>query len=264
MNEERIRKEFDKMEIPDLKPEILAKLDEPKKTAPRRRVRPVLIAAALILLLTAAVGAASSGKIFLNPNNRIIVEDEQGNRLYPYGFTPGRAENIPLSANVPLSEQALANIAPYVFDPGPDQQATLFETADRAEMETLIDMPLILPEAVEKMATGYRLWATGTNGEAVHIHVQIQLNGSWSGDSVNVQLLGMLGTYITGSEPEFHEYTLPNGEIASLSVSETRSGTWTVYAFYTRDEAVYTLKIHGTENKKDALQKAKDLLDTLP
>lgn len=258
MNKERLRREFCEMEIPDMKPEILAKLHKEAAPAPRRRLRPVLIAAAaLILVLTVAVGAAANGMIRLIPGSRAYFRDDGGNIVRPQGFHAAE------SANVPLSEQALANIAPYVFDPGPGQDPTLFETADRAEMEALIDMPLILPEAVEERATGYRLWAAGTDGIAVSIYVQIQMDGNWSGDSVNVFLRGSIGSYITAGEPEISAYTLPDGSAASLSVSETLSGTWSVFGFYTRDGAIYSLRLHGGESKKAALREAKAILDTL-
>lgn len=257
MNNERIRKEFSEMKIPDMKAEILAKLNTPKKSSPRRRIRPVLIAAALILVLTVAVGAAASGMIQLIPGSRVYFRDEDGNIVRPQGFHAAE------SADVSLSEQALANIAPYVFDPGLGQEPTLFETSVRAEMEALIDMPLVLPEAVQERATGYRLWAAGANGEAVSIHVQIQLDGNWGGDSVNVYLRGSIGSYITAGDPEISTYTLPDGSTASLSVSETLSGTWSVFAFYPRDGAIYSLRIHGGESKKEALREVKAILDTL-
>ena len=258
MNEERIRKEFSTIEIPDMKPEILEKLHTENAPVPRRRIRPVLIAAAaLILVLTVTVGAAAGGMIRLIPGSRAYFRDDSGNIVRPQGFHAAE------SAHVPLSEQALANIAPYVFDPGPGQAPTLFETSVRAEMEALIDMPLVLPEAVQERATGYRLWAAGANGEAVSIHVQIQLDGNWGGDSVNVYLRGSIGSYITAGEPEIHAYTLSDKSTASLSVSETLSGTWSVFAFYTRDGAIYSLRLHGIENKKEALREAKAILDTL-
>ena len=144
MNEERIRKEFSTMEIPDMKPEILEKLHTENAPVPRRRIRPVLIAAAaLILVLTVTVGAAAGGMIRLIPGSRAYFRDDSGSIVRPQGFHAAE------SAHVPLSEQALANIAPYVFDPGPGQEPTLFETSVRAEMEVLIDMPLVLPEAVK-------------------------------------------------------------------------------------------------------------------
>lgn len=258
MNKERIRREFGEMEIPDMKPEILAKLHEETKISRHRRIRPVLIAAAaLILVLTVAVGAAAGGMIRLIPGSRVYFRDDGGNIVRPQGFHAAE------SANVPLSERALDNIAPYVFDPGLGQEPTLFETADRAEMEALLDMPLILPEAVEERATGYRLWAAGTDGVAVSIYVQIQLDGNWGGDSVNVHLRGSIGSYITAGEPEMHAHTLPDGSAASLSVSETLSGTWSVFGFYTRDGAIYSLRLHGGESKKAALREANAILDTL-
>jgi len=258
MSKERIRREFGEIETPDMKPEILAKLHEQTKPVPRRRIRPVLIAAAaLILVLTVAVGAAANGMIRLIPESRVSFRDDDGNIVRPQGFHAAE------SANVPLSERALDNIAPYVFDPGPGQEPTLFETADRAEMEALIDMPLILPEAVEERATGYRLWAAGTDGIAVSIYVQIQLDGNWGGDSVNVHLRGSIGSYITAGEPEISAYTLPDGSAASLSVSETLSGTWSVFGFYTRDGAIYSLRLHEGESKNASLREAKAILDTL-
>ena len=258
MNKERIRKEFGEIEIPDMKTEILAKLHQENAPVPRRRTRPVLIAAAaLILVLTVAVGAAAGGMIRLIPGSRVYFRDDGGNIVRPQGFHAAE------SADVPLSEQALANIAPYVFDPGPGQNPTLFETVSRAEMEALIDMPLVLPEAVEEKATGYRLWAVGANGEAVSIYVQIRLDGDWGGDSVNVYLRGSLGSYITAGEPEICAHTLPDGSTASISVSETLSGTWSVFGFYTRDGAIYSLRLHRGESKKNALREAKTILDTL-
>ena len=259
MNEEKIREEFAALQPPEMKPEILAKLHEPKRTAPRRRIRPALLAAAaLILVLTAAVGAAVSGTIQLIPGSRVYFWDDDGNIVKPQGFYPEQA------ADVQLSEQALANIAPYVFVPGPNQEATVFETASRAEMEALIDMPLILPEAIEKIATGYRLWATGANGEAASIYVQIQLNGNWGGNSMNVFLRGTMGTYVTGSEPEMSAHPLSDGSAASLAAAKSsQSGKWSVFAFYTRDGAIYSLRMHGGKSKNAQLREAKAILDTL-
>ena len=35
------------------------------------------------------------------------------------------------------------------------------------------------------------------------------------------------------------------------------------YVVYTRDGAIYSLRLHGIENKKEALREAKAILDTL-
>lgn len=254
--DDRLKEEFLKMEIPDMKEDIMKNVKKENAPRERRRIRPaaVIVIAALFVVLAVTVGAAAGGMLKLNRGGKIRIMDENGVIYNPTGF------HIEDEVDVPLSEKAIANIKPYVFLPLPGTQDTFFETADPAEMEGFLDMPLVLPQSIVREANLYRLWASGADGEAASISVQIGTPDD--ADVMTVYLRGSPGVIGTASEPVMENAMLPDGTPVSVAVAKRKSGGLIAHALYRVNDAVYHLRVY--DNSKWALlNKVQEILDTV-
>ncbi|MBE6560268.1 MAG: hypothetical protein E7662_04015 [Ruminococcaceae bacterium] len=252
MNEKKLKEEYLAMEIPAMKTEIMDAIASPKAKRTHRRIRPAAAAVMAMLCLCMLMSAAAAGSMLLQEGSRYYSLDSDGNKVKPNGFHTD--EDI----NAPLSEKALANIAPYVFSAG--DPATLYETEDRAEMEEFLDYLFRLPTAVD--AEFYRMWACGTADEVVSLYVQIPLTGAWENGSIDVHLRGGPLNILTGSTPKMYDYTLTDGTSVSLASYKTMSGANAVSALYMDNGAVYHITLRGG-SKNELLLQMKSILDTV-
>ncbi len=254
--ENRLKEEFLSIEIPDMKEDIMKAVKKEKNTRERRRIKPaaVIVMAAMIAVLAVTVGAVAGGMLKLNRGGKIRLMDENGVIYNPTGF------HLDEEVDVPLSEKALANIKPYVFLPRTGTESTFFEAADPAEMEAFLDMPLVLPQSIVRDANLYRLWASGANGEAVSIMVQI--GTAEDADVMEVYLRGSPGVIGTASEPVMESAMLPDGTPVSVAVAKRKSGGLVAHALYQVNDAVYHLRVYGS-TKWALLNQVQEILDTV-
>ncbi len=255
MMEKRLKEEFLSMEIPEMKEDIMKAVKQGNNTRIRekRRIKPaaMIVLAALIAVLAVSAGAAAGGMLKLNSGSRYQFRDDGGNTVRPEGF------HLDTEVDAPLSEKALANVAPYVFPSG--AMPTLFETREPEAMEEFLDSSMLLPEAITADTSLYRLWALGENGNPVTLYVQAVREDDLSMDvyfrsgSINV---------ITGSDPAYYEYRLPGGIPVNIAVAESRKGGMTGHALYESGGAVYHLAVSG-RNTKNVLEKLHTILDTV-
>lgn len=252
----RLREEYLAMPIPEMKENITDAIRSQKRSHPRRKPKlaAVAILAALIVLVPVTVGAAVGGALYLKTGSRFEVVDANGYRVRPNGF------QLEEDICAPLSEQAMTNITPYIFTPG-DGKATVYETADRKEMELFIDRPMYLPQAADE-AVLYRLWAAGADGKAVNIYVQIQIESEELQGDMDVYLLGGNLNFLTFGEPKMYEYALPDGTPVTIAVADTKDGGKVAMAFYKYEDAVYKLSLSG-KNSRDLLRDVHAVLDTV-
>ena len=255
MNDERLKEEFFAMEIPDMKEDIMKAAKRENSEHPRRRMKPaaVIVMAAMIALLGITVGAAAGGMLKLNSGGRIRIKNEDGVIVNPTGF------HLDEEVDVPLSEKALENIAPYVFTPG--EEAALYETAVQEEMETFLDMPLYLPDAIADGASLYRLWAVGADGAAVSIELQVVAEDERDA-SMNVYLRGSAAVIGTAGEPVMGEYALPDGTPVSVAVADSREGGMVGHALYKLNDAVYHLRVYGADHD-EVIERIEAVLETV-
>ena len=258
MKDNRLKEEFMAIEIPEMKPEILAKIHRQTDTHPRRRVRPAAIAviAAMLAVFGITAGAVTGGMLNLKNGSKYYFTDADGNIVKPTGF------HLEGEIDVPLSETALANITPYLWFPAEGDTKREFETPSLEEMEEFLDMSLILPESVKTEAVLYRLNAAGNDGRPVSIHLHIQT--AENPDAMSVYLLDNPDTIMTASEPEMEDYTLPDGTPVTIAVAKYQEGGRVAHALYRMDEegAVYHLRTFA-DSKRELLETAKAILDTV-
>lgn len=255
--ENRLKEEFLSMEIPEMKEDIMKAVKKEKSTRTRegRRLKPaaVIVMAAMIALLAVTAGAVAGEMLKLNRGGKILL-NVNGVVVSPTGF------HLEGDVNVPLSEKALENIRPYVASAKPGEVSRDFETDDLSVMEEFIDMPLVLPRSLADEANLYRLWASGTDGEAVAIHVQIG-----TPDDVDVMMVYLRSfprVVGTASEPDMEQAYLPDGTPVSIAVAERTKGGLVAHALYRKNEAVYHLTLTG-ESKKTLLADVQAVLDTV-
>lgn len=250
---ERIKKEFMSIEVPDMKEKIISSL--PRKTTKmkknKNRIRVPVIAAAVILILavTTAAGGISSMLRIVNGGKYLIVNDE-GIAVNPTGFH--LAEDV----CVKFSEKAIENYTPYITKP--PEPAKLYETASKEEMEIFLDIPLYIPEAVINNASLYRLWVMGADGEAVSMHLQV-VSDKEVFESFDVYLLGSPGVIGTASEPKIYAIELNEGSAVSTAVAKSRKGGIVGHSLYKEEDAVYHLVVKG-KNAVEVLEKAESIL----
>ena len=67
---------------------------------------------------------------------------------------------------------------------------------------------------------------------------------------------------VTGSDPKFSDYILPDGTSVQLAAAERTRGGKTVQAFYLYDEVLYQISMIG-EKEKTLLREVKSMLDTV-
>ena len=67
---------------------------------------------------------------------------------------------------------------------------------------------------------------------------------------------------VTGSDPKFSDYILPDGTSVQLAVAERTRGGKTVQAFYLYDAVLYQISMIG-EKEKTLLREVKSMLDTV-
>ena len=177
--------------------------------------------------------AGKDGKPFYMYKFRSMSDarDADGNLVKPSGV------HLEDPIDAPLSETALANIEPYVYPVG--AEATLYETTVLAELEALIDQPLYLPDAVKSTAALYRLWAVGSNVHSATIYVNIDISDMLD---MTIHLRSAPINIVTGSDPKFSDYILPDGTSVQLAAAERTRGGKTVQAFYLYDAV---LPVHG-------------------
>jgi len=252
--ENRLKEEFLALETPDMKGDIMKRIHREKTVYTGKKLRPaaVIVIAAVMAVLGVTAGAAVSGKLNVQSGGKYLLKNEYGIAVNPTGF------HLEEDVAYPFSEKALENIAQYITTP--PEPANLYETSVREDMEDFLDMTLHLPDAITEEANLYRFWATGAEGEARSIHLQIGTEADV--DVMTVWLLDTPGVIGTASEPEMDEYTLPDGTYVSLVVAERRKGGLVVHALYKKDEAVYQLSLTG-ENRKELLTEIKAVLDTV-
>lgn len=251
--ENRLKEEFLAMEIPEMKEDIMKAVKKENSAREGRRMKPaaVIVMAAMIAVLAVTVGAVAGGMLKLNSGSRYLFRGDDGTLVRPDGF------HLDEDVNAGLSEQALANIAPYVFASG--EPATLYETADLNGMEEFLETVMYLPKAAVEGTSLYRLWAVGENGDPVTLYVQAVREDDLSADvyfrtgPINV---------ITGSEPVYYDYNLPDGTPVSIAAAESRKGGMVGHAFYEYDGAVYHLRMSG-KNTETVLEKLCAVLDTV-
>lgn len=255
MKKNTLKDEYLAMDVPEMTDGIMAAVrrDDCRK---KRKLRPgaVVVLAAVIALLGVTVGAVTGEMLKLNSGGKIRIKDENGMVVNPTGF------HLEGDVDVPLSEKALENIGPYVGLPRPGEDSAFFETDDLAVMEEFLDMPLALPESLAEEANLYRLWASGADGEAVSIHIQI--GTPEDADAMTVYLRDFPRVVGTASEPEMDRTSLPDGTPVSLVLAESRKGGLVVHALYRKNEAVYHLTLLG-ESKKELLADVQTMLDTV-
>ncbi|MBQ2708628.1 MAG: hypothetical protein IJF67_10205, partial [Clostridia bacterium] len=208
--ENKLKEMYREIPAPELKAEIFAQIHGKKLPKPHRRLKTTAILAAAAILLTVTAGAAVVGSVKLLPGVTVLFRDDAGNLVRPEGY------HLEQGADAPLSEKALANIAPYICHPADN---LFYETTTRAEMEEFLDRKLHIPTAAEELeGTGlkYVLRAFGADGEAETISVSLY------GDSVECSFGVNLKTnpysLITGSRAELREYALPDGTPVTIAV----------------------------------------------
>jgi len=256
MKNNKLKEEFVAMEIPDLKPEILAAVRRESAVRPRRRMRPAAIAviAAMIALFGITVGAGTSGMLNLQNGSRYSFMDADGNIVKPTGF------HLEEEVDVSLSEKAMDNITPYIL-PLTAEEERFFETVSLKEMEEFLDMPLVLPDKIKEEAILYQLRVYGgIDGNAVSILLHIQTADT--PDAMSVYLRGFPGVIMTASEPEMEDYALSDGTPVKIAVAKYQEGGLAAHALYRKDEAVYHVRVFA-DSKRELLDDVKAVLDTV-
>jgi len=251
--EQQLCDEFRGLDVPDMKLDIMGAIREGTHDLPhkKRRISRIMVIAAILLLLTLTVGAVASGILKINSGNKYYFRDADGNLVKPAGL------HLEEPIDAPLSDTALANIAPYVFSVG--AEATLYETTVLEELETFLDQQFYLPDIVKTSATIYRLWAVGPDVHTAVIYVQIQIDDKCE---MEIHLRSDPINIITGSDPKFFDYRLSDGTSAQLASAERTRGGRTVQAFYLYDEVLYQISMIG-EKEKILLREVKSMLDTV-
>ncbi len=251
--EQQLRDESRSLNIPDLKWNILGAIQGNSHVVPRRkpRISRIAVITVILMLLTLTVGAAAGGILKLHSGSKYYFRDTDGNLVKPSGV------HLEEPIDAPLSETALANIEPYVFSVG--AEATLYETTVLAELEAFIDQPLYLPDAVKSTAALYRLWAVGSDVHSATIYVNIDISDVLD---MTIHLRSAPINIVTGSDPKFSDYILPDGTSVQLAAAERTRGGKTVQAFYVYDEVLYQISMIG-EKEKTLLREVKSMLDTV-
>ena len=251
-----LKDEYLAMAVPEMTDGIMAAVrrDDCRKKSRKLRPGAIVVLAAVIAMLCVTAGAVTGEVLKLNSGGKIRLKDENGVIVNPTGF------HLEGDVDVPLSEKALENIRPYVGLPRPGEESVFFETDDLSVMEELIDMPLILPESLAEEANLYRLWASGENGEAVSIHIQI--GTPENPDVMSVYLRDFPRVVGTASEPEMEQASLPDGTPVSIALAERRKGGLVAHALYRKNEAMYHMTLTG-ESKKELLAGLQAVLDTV-
>ncbi len=251
--ENRLKEEVLAMEIPDMKEDIMKAVKKEKNSRERRRIKPaaVIVMAALIVVLAVTAGAVAGEMLKLNSGSKYYFKDDEGNVVRPSGF------HLDEEVDVPLSEKALENIAPYVFSSG--EMPNLYENADLAAMEEFLDLSMRLPDLTMDGASLYRLWAVGEDGDPVTLYVQVVREDE---QSMDVYFRTGPINVITGSDPVYYEYSLPDGTPVSIAVVESRKGGMVGHALYEYDSAVYHLSMKA-DNTKTVLENLHAVLDTV-
>ena len=253
--ENRLKEEFLKMEIPDMKEDIMKNAKKENAPRERRRIRPaaVIVMAALVVVLAVTVGAAAGGMLRLNRGGKILV-NVNGGVVNPTGF------HLEGDVNVPLSEKALENIRSYVSSSRQGEVSRYFETDDLSVMEDFLDMPLVLPENIEKEAILYELRAYGTDGNAATIYLRVQTEDN--PDAMRVYLRSTPGVIMTASEPEMEEYALPDGTPATIAAAKYQEGGLVAHALYRKNDAVYHVRVFA-DGKRELMENVRAILDTV-
>ncbi len=256
MKDNRLKEEFMALEIPDLKPGIMAKIHRKADVCPRRKVRPAAIAvmAAMLALFGITAGAMTGGMLNLKNGSRYYFTDADGNIVRPTGF------HLEEDVDVPFSEKALENITPYVHLPITDEEIISYETASPKEMEEFLDMPLVLPDVLVSEASLYQMRAYGTDGTAVTVYVKVMTEEN--PDAMQIYLRGSPGVIITVGEPAMKEYALPDNTPVRIAVAENENGGWVAHALYKKNDAVYHLRMTA-DGKRELLENVKAVLDTV-
>ncbi len=260
---DRLKEEYLAMEVPELREKILAGLCTEKTGHPRRKLRPaaVLVIAAMVAVLGLTAGAAADGLLNIKSGSKYLLRDENGVVFSPTGFY------LEEDVNVLLSEKALENIEPYIthFTSGADRDMKYYETTELADMEALLDMPLILPQKIIDDAVIYRFNATEAEGEIRSMHITVLTEDEQhDGDMLvhMVYLVGFPGVVGTSSEPDFEQSVLSDGTPVSIVISESRRGGLVANMLYKIDGAVYHLEVYG-DKKKALLNEVETILDTV-
>lgn len=254
MKDNRLKEAFLALEIPDRKGEIMKAIHQENNAHRVSKRRPALIAAVVLIiaLLGIAAGAAAGGLLQVKSGGKYMLENEDGIVVNPTGF------HIAEDVNFPFSETALENISQYITTPPEPFRG--YETAVQEDMEIFLDMSLHLPASIAEEADLYRLWASGADGEAVSIHLQIGMDEEY--DIMDVYLRSSPGVIGTFSEPEKEEYALPDGTHVTIVIADSRKGGLTGHALYKKDGAVYHLQLFG-DRKKELLTEIEAVLDTV-
>lgn len=256
MKDNRLKEEFMAIEIPEMKTGILTKIHRENYVRPRRKMRPAAIAviAAMLALFGITVGAGTSGMLNLQNGSRYSFMDADGNTVKPTGF------HLEEDVDVPLSEKAMDNITPYIHLPLTDEEIISYNTVSPEEMEEFLDMPLVLPENIEKEAILYELRVYGTDGNAVTIYLRVQTEEN--PDAMRVYLRGTPGVIMTAGEPEMEEYTLPDGTPVKIAVAKYQEGGLIAHALYRKNDAVYHVRVFA-DGKRELMENVRAILDTV-
>lgn len=252
--ENRIKKEFLGIYVPDMKTKIMTKIQQGKNTESVRKIKPTILIAAIVFCLL-AIGAAAGGirsMVKLNRGGKYLIVSDEGIAVNPTGFHFEEAD-------VNFSEKAIENISGYIFTP--PEPANFFETETLIEMEEFLDMKLHIPSAIAENALLYRMWASGAEGEARAVYVQIVPKNEDMG-SMDVYLRDSPGVIGTASEPVIYRVDTTQGMSVSTAVAESRKGGMAAHAIYEIDGAMYGLVVKG-KNTNEVLEKAEMILNTI-
>ena len=138
--ENKLKKLYREIPVPELKTAVLAEIHGEKRVRRPMKLRAAAILAAAAILLTVTAGAAVVGSVKLLPGVTVLFRDDAGKLVRPEGY------HLEQGADAPLSEKALANIAPYICHP---RDNLGFETGSRAELEEFLDRKLHIPTAAK-------------------------------------------------------------------------------------------------------------------
>lgn len=253
--ENKLKEMYREIPVPELKAEIFAQIHGKKLPKPHRRLKMTAILAAAAILLTVTAGAAVVGSVKLLPGVTVLFRDDAGNLVRPEGY------HLEQGADAPLSEKALANIAPYICHPADN---LFYETTTRAEMEEFLDRKLHIPTAAEELegaSLRYVLRAFG-DGETANT-IDVSMYGDSAECSFGIYLKVNPHSLITGGRADISEYFLPDGTTATIAAFRAQSdGEPCVIALYVIDDVMYRLSLDGG-SKKELLAEAKAILDTV-
>jgi len=253
--ENKLKEMYREIPAPDIKAAVFAEIHGEKRGRRPVKLRAAAVIAALAVLLCVTAGAAAVGGVKLLPGVTVLFRDDAGRIVRPDGY------HLERGADAPLSEKALANIAPYICHPADNRG---FETRSRAELEALLDRTLHIPtaaEALEGASLRYVLHAFG-DGETANT-IDVSMYGDSAECSFGIYLKVNPHSLITGGRADISEYSLPDGTTATIAAFRAQSdGEPRVIAFYVIDDVMYHLSLDGG-SKKELVAGVKAILDTV-